>query len=51
MPLDQFTEEAFQGLAAGNEEVAVGSAHLWYSAFEPQRQEQFQGLIKMMGGK
>ena len=51
MPLDQFTEEAYQGLAAGKEEVAVGSAQHWYDAFEPQRQEQFRGLIKMMGGK
>ena len=41
MPLDQFTNEAYDGLAAGKEEVAVGDAAKWYNAFEPQRQEVF----------
>ncbi len=51
MPLDQFTNEAYEGLSAGKEEVAVGSAGQWYDKFEPQRQEAFHGMIKMMSGK
>lgn len=46
MPLDQFTNEAYSGLAAGKEEVLVGDAAKWYNAFEPQRQQIF---IKMAG--
>lgn len=45
MPLDQFTDEAYQGLAAGNEEVVVGIAQKWYGSFEPQRQECFRNLV------
>ncbi|MCJ1450904.1 hypothetical protein MMC28_001238 [Mycoblastus sanguinarius] len=48
MPLDQFTETAYQGLAAGKEEVVVGDARGWYDKVEPQRQETFHGLIKAM---
>ncbi len=55
MPLDEFTEEAYKGLAAGKEEVAVEKAEQWYNAFEPQRQELFHKLVAMMrksyGGK
>lgn len=51
MPLKDFTEEAYQGLAAKKEEVVVGLAKNWYDSFETTRQEQFQGLIKMMAGK
>ena len=51
MPLDQFTEEAYQGLAAGKEEVAVGSSQDWYDSFEPKRQECFQNMAKAMRGK
>ena len=48
MPLDEFIEEAYNGLAAGKEEVAVQTAKQWYDAFEPQRQELFQKLVTMM---
>ena len=55
MPLDEFTEEAYKGLAAGKEEVAVEKAEEWYHAFEPQRQELFHKLVALMkksyGGK
>ena len=51
MPLDEFVEEAYDGLAAGKEEVAVQIAKQWYNAFEPQRQELFHKLVAMMGGK
>ena len=48
MPLDQFTNEAYEGLAAGKEEVAVEKAQDWYDKFEPARQELFYDLIKLM---
>ncbi|KAK0516999.1 hypothetical protein JMJ35_000154 [Cladonia borealis] len=55
MPLDDFVEDAYNGLAAGKEEVAVQFAKQWYDAFEPQRQELFHKLDTMMkkshGGK
>ena len=44
MPLDQFTNETYEGLAAGKEEVAVGMAQDWYNSFEPARQKVFQEL-------
>lgn len=44
MPLDQFTDEAYAGLAAGKEEVAVGNAGDWYNAFELQRQQLFNKM-------
>ena len=48
MPLDQFTNEAYQGLAAGKEEVAVGSAQEWCDRFEPARQELFSTMVEAM---
>ena len=48
MPLDKSTDEAYGGLAAGKEEVAVGSSQGWYDAFEPKKQEQFLNLANMM---
>ncbi|KAL8833136.1 MAG: hypothetical protein Q9170_004468 [Blastenia crenularia] len=44
MPLDQFINEAYNGLAAGKEEVVVGDAAGWYNAFEPQRQQVFNKM-------
>ncbi|KAL8936462.1 MAG: hypothetical protein Q9216_004913 [Gyalolechia sp. 2 TL-2023] len=44
MPLDQFTNEAYAGLAGGKEEVAVGDAAGWYNAFEPERQAIFNKM-------
>ncbi|KAL9600496.1 MAG: hypothetical protein Q9219_003147 [cf. Caloplaca sp. 3 TL-2023] len=44
MLLAQFTDEAYAGLAAGKEEVAVGDALDWYNAFEPQRQQVFNRM-------
>ena len=51
MPLDQFTEEAYQGLAAGKEQIPVGSAKDWYDSFEGQRQETFHSMVKAFSGK
>ena len=48
MPLKQFTNEAYEGLAAGKEEVAVGNAQDWYNKFEPTRQELFHDVVKAM---
>lgn len=45
MPLDDFTEEAYQGLVKGDEEVPVGMAKGWYNVIETPRREQFQQLM------
>ena len=50
MPLNEFTDEAYEGLAAGKDQIPVGSAKDWFESFEPQRQEKFHGMIKAMGG-
>ena len=48
MPLDQFTDAAFEGLAAGKEEVTVGGSTDDYEAFEPQRQKIFHDRMEMI---
>ena len=48
MPLDQFIEGAYEGLAAGKEEVTVGEAKHWYDKFEPARRELFDELVESM---
>ena len=50
MPLDEFTEEAFQGMAAGKEQVAVGMAAVAFEKFETRRQELFHKMVEMMKG-
>ena len=50
MPLGQFTEEAYQALAGGKEEIPVGNGKEWYDKFEVSRQECFQGMIQAMSG-
>ncbi|KAL8707744.1 MAG: hypothetical protein Q9220_007264 [cf. Caloplaca sp. 1 TL-2023] len=44
MPLDQFIDEAYAGLAAGKEEVPVGDALKAYNAFERQKQDIFDKM-------
>ena len=44
IPLAEFTDKAYEGLAAGKEEVTVQQAKQWYDKFEPQRQEIFHIL-------
>ena len=51
MPLDQFTDEAYRGLAAGKEDVLVGDAHSWYDQLERRRQELFQGAVEAINRK
>ncbi|PNS20314.1 Zinc-type alcohol dehydrogenase-like protein [Sphaceloma murrayae] len=48
MPLKDFTEEAYAGLAAGHEEVAVEAAKRWHDAVETPRQEAFHKMTAMM---
>ena len=47
MPLTEFTDEAYEGLAAGKEEVTVQQAKQWYDKFEPRRQEVFHNLANV----
>ena len=48
MPLAEFTDEAYEGLVAGKEEVVVRMVKQWYNAFEPQRQELFHKIDAIM---
>jgi short-subunit dehydrogenase involved in D-alanine esterification of teichoic acids len=41
MPLDEFTDEAYQGLVDGLDQVAVGMSKMCFDAFENKRQEMF----------
>ena len=45
MPLDQFTNEAYEGLVAGKEEVIVGDEQGWYKKIEPARQDFFRAML------
>ena len=53
MPLDKFTDEAYQGLASGKEAVFVGGigpGRTFHEAVE-KRDEVFMWLAKMMRGE
>ncbi|KAA6414722.1 MAG: short-chain dehydrogenase reductase [Lasallia pustulata] len=50
MPLDQFTQEAYDGLAAGKEQVPVGMSKQPFDTWEAERQKQFHGMIEAMAG-
>lgn len=41
MPLAEFTEKAYKGLAAGQEQVPVGNAEEAFELFEGRRQDYF----------
>lgn len=51
MPLDDFTNQAYEGLAAGKEEVPVDSSKEWYNKFEGLRQEAFHDMIELQNGR
>jgi short-subunit dehydrogenase involved in D-alanine esterification of teichoic acids len=51
MPLDEFTEQAWDGLLAGKEQIPVGMSAMCFEKFENRKQEVFQGMIRMMAGK
>ena len=46
MPLDQFTDEAFEGLAAGKDQIPVGFAKQCMEKFELARQEAFEDFTQ-----
>ncbi|KAH7350923.1 hypothetical protein BKA65DRAFT_549910 [Rhexocercosporidium sp. MPI-PUGE-AT-0058] len=50
MPLDEFTEEAWRGLCAGETDVAVGMARISYEGWESQRQREFRGMVEKSAG-
>ncbi|KIX93797.1 uncharacterized protein Z520_10422 [Fonsecaea multimorphosa CBS 102226] len=51
MPLDEFTDKAYTGLASGQEQVPVGQGEQVFNAFELKRQEVFAQMVKNMGSK
>ena len=52
MPLEEFTEAAYNGLADGLEQIPVGGAKHNFQSFELKRQEIFAERVKAMtGGK
>lgn len=51
MPLDEFTEQAYQGLAAGKKQVPVGSGQDYFESFEWRRQEDFHRLTEGMAAR
>jgi short-subunit dehydrogenase involved in D-alanine esterification of teichoic acids len=44
MPLDEFTDAAYQGLVDGLDQIPVGMASMLFSAFENKRQEIFNSF-------
>jgi hypothetical protein len=55
MPVDQFTEEAFNRLAAGEDQIVIGSVgRMPKDAFDKivdKRKDAFEDLAKMMRGE
>jgi short-subunit dehydrogenase involved in D-alanine esterification of teichoic acids len=52
MPLDDFTEETYQALEEGYEQIPIGRSKNSFQAFEMKRQEVFAEAVKgMSGGK
>ncbi|KAI4127452.1 MAG: hypothetical protein LQ347_004597, partial [Umbilicaria vellea] len=49
MPLNQFTQEADEGLAAGKGQVPVGTSKQSSESWEKERQRQFHGMIRCYG--
>ncbi|KEF52594.1 uncharacterized protein A1O9_11437 [Exophiala aquamarina CBS 119918] len=47
MPLDEFTDEAFTGLANGDENVVIGMSQMAWEAFELKRQDIFKRLLAL----
>jgi len=46
MPLDEFTDEAYKGLASGYEQIPVGTSKRAFEGFEKKRQEAFAAMVK-----
>lgn len=45
MPLDEFTDEAWAGLVAGKEQIAVGLSAKAFDVFENKRQDMFRQIF------
>jgi short-subunit dehydrogenase len=50
MDLEAFTEEVWNGLEEGKDDIAVGMAAKAYEVFEEKRQGMFRGLMELMKG-
>jgi hypothetical protein len=50
MPLDEYVEETYQGMLAGDEEIAAGMAKHWVGQIEPNRKVVFKQLMEAMKG-
>lgn len=48
MPLDAFTDEAWSGLAKGEDQIPVGDAKDEFNSFELKRQEVYQSKTEYM---
>ncbi|KAK5104531.1 hypothetical protein LTS08_002421 [Lithohypha guttulata] len=48
MPLQDFTNEAWQSLSQGKDQVPVGMAHYAFDAFEMKRQELFKQMAEKL---
>ena len=51
MALDEFTDEAFEGLEGGLEQIPVGMARRSFEGWEMRRQRAMKGMIEMRGGR
>lgn len=48
MPLDEFTDVAWQGLVDGKEDIPVGSSQIPYQGWEKERQAVFKDRVEQM---
>ena len=48
MPLKDFTDEAWEGLTAGKDQIPVGMSKLSFDTWEQGRQKGFHGMIAAM---
>ncbi|KAL2002663.1 hypothetical protein VTN02DRAFT_6273 [Thermoascus thermophilus] len=46
MPLEDFTNEALDGLLKGLDQIPVGQAKVWFDSFEQERQQAFARLTE-----
>ena len=48
MPIKEFTEETWEGLNAGHDQIAVGMVKNWFNGFEQDRQKGFEMMRERM---
>ena len=55
MPVDQFVEKAYQGLASGSDQIVIGTVGMvkveTFNEIVDKRRAAFEGLAKMMRGE